>query len=106
MKVAILKGAAMKFQEGVLRVVGSSSVQIRLNSLPKEILVEFLDEEIVPCNHHHHHHHHHHQHQDKLEWRVAYKVVRRNFWHSEREFFLEIKWSVENIRTIKWVVVE
>lgn len=95
----------MKLQEGILRVAGSSKVQIRLNSLPKEVKVEFLDEEIVPCNHHHRHHHHH-QHQDKLEWRVAYKVIRRTFWCLEKEYLLEIKWNVENIRTIKWIVAE
>jgi hypothetical protein len=92
----------MKLQEGTLRVAGANKIEIRLNSQPREVGVEFLDEEIIPCNHHHHHHHH----QDKLEWRIAYRVIRRTFWSVEKEFFLEIKWRVENIRTIKWVVIE
>lgn len=91
----------MNFQEGFLRVTGSSEIKLGLKSRPREILVEFLDEEIVPCNHHHHRHHH----PDKLEWRVGCQVYRRSPWHTEESYSLEIKWNVESIRTIKWAVV-
>ena len=93
----------MEKQEGILRVSGSSKLHINLLKQPREVVVEFLDEEIVPCNHHHHHEHHHH-HVDRLNWRLAYKTVRMSFFFHCKEFILELDWNVESVRTIKWVV--
>jgi hypothetical protein len=75
-------------QSGELIVTGKNNVRIRLEGFPSLIEVAFKGEECeVPCNPHH---------VDSLEYEVhASNTVRSGF-------VLVIKWSVTNVREIKW----
>jgi hypothetical protein len=74
-------------QSGELIVTGTDQVTIDLNDFPSEVKVHFKDEaQIVPCNPHH---------LDTLEFEVQTTVS---------GFVLLVKWSVTNVREIKWHV--
>lgn len=91
-------------QSGELTVTGKGESLIPLSGRPREVIVVFKREhhEPHPCNPHHH---------DKLEYRVEsqdedLKVHHKiNHHHHDRLFFLLIKWEVEGIREIEWIVL-
>jgi hypothetical protein len=94
-------------QSGNLIVTGENFTSIMLSGRPREVVVRFKDEEEFerrhhPCNPHH---------KDFL----AYEVVREDetlaehhrleHHHHDRLFFLLIKWRVEGVREIDWIVM-
>jgi hypothetical protein len=78
----------MNNEQGELVVIGKDAVEIQLNRRPREVRVEFKDEQkIVPCDP---------QDFDALEF----------YWFQRRSghYFLIVKWSVSAVREIVWEV--
>lgn len=75
------------FQEGTMVVVGTSCVELQLDTLPLDVLVELSDEALsASCD----------PHQDM----VYYKVVS----DCNCKYSLKIKWDVSTVREVYWRV--
>lgn len=78
---------------GVLVVTGQDEVKIPIMDFPHRVEVLFKKKHgPPPCNPHHHHH-------DRLEWEVH-----RNYQFCKRTYNLIIRWNVQDIREIIWMV--
>ena len=106
MSVRLLGKSATKdivMQTGTLTVTGEGKTELPLRGWPREVIVFFKpDHDPVPCNHHHHHDHlsYRIEHEDE-DLREHHKVGHH---HHDRKYFLEIKWRVEGVREIEWIV--
>jgi len=75
------------FQEGILTVVGSDCVELPLNKMPKDFLVDFMDEGITgSCD----------PHQDTIDSKIKTDC--------NCKYSLKVKWDVSTVRTIYWRV--
>lgn len=94
-------------QAGNLTVTEEGSTSIPLAGRPREVVVCFKPQpDPTPCDPHHHHHH-----KDHLEYRIDHEDEdlkehhKVGHHHHDRKFFLFIKWRVESVREIDWVVI-
>jgi hypothetical protein len=100
-------------QTGQLTVTGNNFTSILLSGRPREVFVRFKGN--GPDEHHEHHHHHPHPcnpvHKDKLEWEIkgvdetALQHSRFLHHHHDRQYYLIIRWEVESVREIDWIVI-
>lgn len=98
-------------QSGELTVTGNNFTSILLAGKPREVFVRFKGELFEHRDHHHHHVPCNPHHKDRLEYEVvsederAVEHARMLHHHHDRQFFLLIKWEVEGVREIDWIVI-
>ena len=91
-------------QSGELTVTEKGETAILLEGAPRLVIVHFEpDHDPVPCNPHH-------QHDDHLSYEIKHEDEDKRHHHDkvhhhhDRKFYLVIKWSVHDLRTIYWSV--
>jgi hypothetical protein len=91
-------------QSGELTVTNKGETAILLSGNPRTVNVHFEPEpDPVPCNPHHHH-------DDHLSYEIRHEDEDKRHHHDrphihrDRQFYLVIKWSVHDVRTIHWSV--